>query len=33
MFEYFEFEQIPPGIKESRLELGEALSLDDSPEK
>jgi hypothetical protein len=33
MFEYFEFEQIPPGIKESRLELGEALSLDDSPAK
>ena len=32
-FERFEFEQIPLGRKESRLELGEALSLDDSPAK
>ena len=32
-FEYFELEQIPLGIKESRLEMGEALSLDDSPAK
>ena len=32
-FEYFEFEQIRLGIKESKLELGEALSLDDSPAK
>lgn len=32
-FERFEFEQIPPRTKESKLELGEALILDDSPAK
>ena len=32
-FEHFEFEQIPPRTRESKLELGEALSFGDSPVK